>query len=95
MTIIGWTIGLYFAEKETNLFMKNHSPGLFGKFFLVVLIFLNLFTFSKFTADVNKLEQRREYFLEENGGNNIFPRFWDQGFIGVQKSIQDDLQTSK
>ncbi len=91
--LLGWIIGLSFTQRGEQIFENRRSRLKYA--FISILLLINLFAFYKFINDIPRLEENSEKFqtLYRNEQlnifpvtiSNLFPRFWEQGFIGLEE----------
>ncbi|MDZ7806937.1 MAG: O-antigen ligase family protein [Gracilimonas sp.] len=80
--IIGIIIGHYYKYINKDIFLIETPSKPIQKIIGCILLVVSILTFSIFVTQLPDLNDRREKFKEETNTARIYPRFWDQGFIG-------------
>lgn len=99
VALLGWAIGIYYSEKEQSLFIEKGYRKPVKYALLTSFLCINLYVFISVGTHIPNLEVNRERFqqLHRQGSlklyptsyATIFPRFWDQGFIGIEDYSTD------
>lgn len=80
--IVSIMIGTYYKDQDEIILMPIGGFKLSQKVILGALLIINLATFSIFISHIPDLKERRDHFKTEMNETRMYPRFWDQGFIG-------------
>jgi len=92
--LLGWSIGIYYSGRNETLWI-SHKNSFNGILKSIPLVLLAVFLFAKVGAMVPSLEESKEKFQDLNRKEKIelfptsratiYPRFWEQGFIGINE----------
>ena len=92
--LLGWSIGIYYSGRNKTLWIrrKNSFKGMLKS---IPLVILAVFVFAKVGLMVPSMEENKDNFQQLNRNKKIelfptsratiYPRFWEQGFIGIDE----------
>lgn len=84
--VIGWVLGEYFSQSEKPLFVKRQKFSFRTGTIAVLLLANTVFIAVKVANDIPHLNERVAQYLKVKDSNKLYPRFWIQGKIGLEKA---------
>jgi len=85
-TIIGGLIlGEYFLKSGKPLFELRQTKSVYIYLLIIICSVNVVFVSSKVCYDIPRIGERKSIFSQTYQTNKLYPRFWNQGIIGVEE----------
>lgn len=81
-SIVSIMIGIYYKDRGETILTPIKGFKFSKMIIMGVLLVINIITYSIFVSHIPDLKERRDQFKTEENETRMYPRFWDQGFIG-------------